>query len=118
MYMSLSCNHFTKLLFADADDYDDVDWSIYDTVTSSDIGEDPPQTDNEAGNNITSDETDSDSAVDTNPFVVADQIALRTRALPASPRRPARPEAYVIYNGRQMGVFEAWWVPVILLRLY
>ena len=116
--MSLSCSHFTKLLFADAVDYDDVDWSIYDTVTSSDIGEDPPQTDDEAGNNITSDETDSDSAVDTNPFVVADQIALHTRALPASPRWPARPEAYVIYNGRQMGVFEAWWVPVILLRLY
>ena len=91
------------------DDYNDVDWSAYDTITLSDTGEAPPETD-ASDEDTTSDDPDPDTqdAHSADPFLVAEQVALRTRALPASPRRPGRPVAYVIYNGVQMGVFETW----------
>ena len=101
------------------DDYDDVDWSAYDTITLSDTGKTPPETD-PSDEDTTSDDpnTDTQDAHSTDPFLIAEQVALHTQALPASPCQPGCPAAYVIYNGIQMGIFETWYVDILHTDLY
>ena len=92
-----------------ANNYDDVDWDAFNAIMLSDTGDAPPDTDLN-DEDTTSDETDSniEDVHGVDPFIVAQQVALCTRALPTSPCWPGWPAAYVIYNGVEMGVFESW----------
>ena len=85
---------------ADADDYSNFDWDAFDNLTLSDVGD--GEADNISNNSIC-----TDVAGITDAFEVADDIALRSRAWTATPKK-GRYKAYVVFNGRQMGVFQMW----------
>ncbi|KAH6902499.1 hypothetical protein BKA70DRAFT_1228815, partial [Coprinopsis sp. MPI-PUGE-AT-0042] len=93
---------------------DEIDWQAWDTITSSEIGDEDKITSNFSRLGLSSTPGPSESPwanLLLDPFVAAEERALRLGPSPTTGSKKKRKAyaAYVVYNGRRMGVFVTWY---------
>ncbi|KAH6886568.1 hypothetical protein BKA70DRAFT_1236427 [Coprinopsis sp. MPI-PUGE-AT-0042] len=113
------------VLLSDIDDdlnplrTEDIDWQAWDAISPSEIGIEDEVTSTLSRLGLSSTPSESPWAnLLLDPFVAAEERALRLGPSPAGGATTRRWAAYVVYNGRRMGVFLTWEAASIQVNLF